>query len=122
MQTLSAEDVRRIVNGGERFLLVDFRNARTANISVDHEFVANLLKQTLRTSLPIIIRGTEAEVRLVEHAALALREAGCLEVWTYFESWPSVDEVRHVSKVRHNVVSYPDAIDRYGHERLAALC
>jgi hypothetical protein len=124
MQTLFAEDVRRIVNCGERFLLVDLTDApakTAAQISLGDEFVGNVLEEAGQTTLPIIIRGTEAEVPAVERAAEALRQAGCLEVWTYFGSWPSLNAVRRASSVRHNVVSDPDFTDRFSHDRSMAF-
>jgi hypothetical protein len=121
MKTLSQEDVRRIVNGGERFLVLDLTNETAlgpaVHIPFDDAFAANALEHAGQKSLPIIIRGTAREVHTLEQAAATLREAGCLEVWTYFDPWPPADLFQVRATRRHNVVSDPDAPARASHAR-----
>ena len=122
MKTLCEEDVRRIVNGGERFLLLDLTNNTPADAAVhipfDDAFATNVLKRARQPSLPIIIRGAAADLHTIEQAAAVLREAGCLEVWTYFNAWPLAKPLQAHSTRRHNVVSDPDAAERASHARL----
>lgn len=115
MGTLSAEDVRRIVRGGERFLLLDLVSNTTPSSAVQipwtDRFVENVLARGEPKSLPIVIKGDSADVRSIEQAATALRIEGFLEVWTYFDAWPVPEKPQAPSAFRHNVVSDPDAAD-----------
>jgi hypothetical protein len=122
MKTLSKEDVRRIVNGGEQFLLLDLTNdtppGAAVHIPFDEAFAANVLKHARQPSLPIIIRGAASDLPTIELAAATLRKVGHLEVWTYFNDWPAADVFQVRSTRRHDVVSDPDAAHRAGHARV----
>ena len=124
MKTLSQEDVRRIVNGGDRFLLLDLTNDTPAGAAIhipfNDAFAATVLEHARHPSLPIIIRGAAGDLPTIELAAATLREVGHLEVWTYFNDWPAADVFQVRSTRRQNVVSDPDAPHRASHARLVA--
>jgi hypothetical protein len=121
MRTLSAGDMRRIVDGEERFLLMDVANCTTrgsaVHIPFNDEFLQSVLAYAEPGALPVIIQGDAADTSLVEQAATVLRAGGFLEVWTFFETWPGPPErpVRH--RLAGSVFSDPDADDRAKHAR-----
>ena len=125
MQTLSAVDIRRIVNGGERFMLIDVTDSTArgtgVHIPIDGEFLHNVLEYAIPGALPIVIQGDANAALGVEQAATTLRSAGFLEVWTFFETWPGVQDSTAPSFRRHNVVSDPEADGQARHARLLQL-
>jgi len=122
VQTLSAVDMRRILNGGERFVLIDVADSDTrgtgVHIPIDGEFLQNVLAYAVPGSLPIVIQGNASEACLVEKAATALRSAGFKEVWTFFETWPDHHATATASLQRFTVVSDPDADGQARYARL----
>ncbi|OAI55380.1 hypothetical protein AYO47_00310 [Planctomyces sp. SCGC AG-212-M04] len=113
MKTLSKEDAVRIVAAGERLLLLDLTNASSESAAVhvpfDDDFVRNVLALAEPAALPLVILGKPATIDQVESAAAALRQAGCVEVWTYYETWPNLATGGAVVTQRCSVVSDPDA-------------
>jgi len=121
MRTLSAADMRRIVDRGERFLLMDVANSTVrgsaVHIRFDDEFLQKVLAYAAPGSLPVIIQGDAAEAPVVEQAATVLRAAGFLEVWTFFETWPGAEQRSTHSQSRHDLFHHPDADDNEKHAR-----
>jgi len=116
MRTLSAADMRRIVDGEERSLLMDVANSTTrgsaVHIPFNDTFLQSVLAYAEPGSLPVIIQGDMADTPIVEQAATVLRAAGFLEVWTCFETWSGVAERPVRSRLAGSVFSDPDADDR----------
>jgi rhodanese-related sulfurtransferase len=118
MQTLSVEDMRRIVSGGEQFLLIDVRDKepsgvrslpQSIRIPFSDNFVSAVLDRTGGQTLPVVVYGDRQHSTIVEKAAEALTEAGIKEVWRYEgdpEAW--ITEELEATGQRHNVVSNPD--------------
>jgi hypothetical protein len=118
MQTLSVEDMRRIVTGGERFLLVDIRAGetnqarslpRSVRVPFGDDFASTVLDRVGGVTLPVVVYGDRHHSTIIEKAAAALRKAGLAEVWSYGgdpDAW--ISEEFEAMGERHNVVSNPD--------------
>jgi rhodanese-related sulfurtransferase len=118
MQTLTVEDMRRIVGGAEPFLLVDVRAEeaspgtplpRSIRLPFSNGFATAVLERAGGTTSPVVVYGDRLHSTIVEKAADALTKAGFAEVWCYgggTDAWFS-DKSEPTGK-RHNVVSNPD--------------
>jgi rhodanese-related sulfurtransferase len=118
MQTLSVEDMRRIVTGGERFLLVDIRAGetnqarslpRSVQVPFREDFASTVLAHARGATFPVVVYGDRHHSTIVEKAAETLRKAGLAEVWSYGgdpDAW--ISEELEATGERHNVVSNPD--------------
>jgi hypothetical protein len=96
---LSVDDMRRIVSGGEIFLLVDVRPVeitkgraipRAVRVPFGHELVPKVLAAAGPRAMPIVICGDGPNDPVAKEAAERLRKEGFSEIWTYSsdpEAW-----------------------------------
>jgi len=116
---LSVDDMRRIVSGGDLFVLVDIRPVEITKgrsipgalrVPLALEIVPKVLTASGQSELPIVICGDGATDPVAEEAAELLRKAGFSEVWTYSsdpEAWVRRD--RRPPAQAAYVTSDPDA-------------
>lgn len=92
MRLLSVEEMRRIVDSRETFLLVDVRPVEVTlagslpqALRVPHgcELLRKVLAVSGRRELTIVVTGGSAADPVAAEAAEQLRRAGFLDVWTY---------------------------------------
>ena len=116
MKELSVEDVRRILQGGERFLLV--RAIPTGgctqptlipdavDVAVDAKFDQTVFSQAGSKTVPVVIYGG-GDGSEITAAARQLVSEGFAEVWTYCgdpSPWladPETAPMSHVAQRRH---------------------
>src|ERR1044072_1111413 len=92
MQSLSVEDMRRILSGGEIFLLVDVRSVEITNgrtipralrIPLGRDIVPQVLSASGPRNVPVVICGDGLDDPVARQATEQLRKEGFKEVWTY---------------------------------------
>jgi len=130
MRLLSLDDMQRVLDGGEPFLLVDARPASAtgrsepgaAHIPFGEDFVAQVRGVAAHLTLPIVVCCHGAQCPVAEEAAAALRDAGFAEVWTYGGDPRALKQrVPRLIVGRKPVVSDPDSEWRNPHTRQSAL-
>jgi hypothetical protein len=89
MRTLSVEDLSRIVNWADQFLLVDVsRNGSMLPGAVrvpfpDDDFASEVLERAGHLTLPVVVYGDGEDCPTAANAAAQLMAAGLVEVWLY---------------------------------------
>lgn len=125
MHTLSPEDMARIVNCGELFLLVDVRPDSAIGVPLtgavrvlfpSDTFVSDVLLLAGQRELPVVVVGDGENCPLALQAAAQLKDAGFAETWVYCGDPLPWDQRRQPVVVdRFSVVTDPDAPTRHRH-------
>ncbi len=129
MRTLSPEDMARIVNCGELFLLVDVRpKESTLNaplpgaVRVPYSgdtFVPDVLSLAGQLELPVVVYGDGEDCPIAHKAADQLKDAGFVEVWAYCgDVRPWAQRKQSGVVARYSVVTDPDVTSRHRRGRV----
>jgi 3-mercaptopyruvate sulfurtransferase SseA len=89
MRRLSAEDLSRIIHGGEGFLLLDVRSSGDllpGAVRVPFgtpKFASDVLVHAISMARPVVVYGEGHGCPIAQQAAEHLSVMGFAEVWTY---------------------------------------